>query len=245
MRRARGQGGIEMNRKYLEIARDPRIIPGVHRYCDEFCEHCAVRDRCLAFRCFTVFRRQQGRRDSDPTFLTVREATEFTRELAAIEGIGVPGLEAVLGGEQGTGGLRTEDPLIALAWEYALGVSLWLVLTPEELRQLNARSSGQAPEALVLWHHLRIHMKLVRATMARARAATGARHWHEDAVGCAKLTLVSVQRSREALHRLRTPASARTVGSLVSLLDDLERGIDERFPEARAYVRYGLDAPAA
>ncbi len=234
-----------MNRKYLEIARDPRIIPGVHRYCDEFCEHCAVSDRCLAFRCTTVYRRQQGRRDSEPTFLTGREATEFARELTAIEGVGVPGLDTALGGEQGTGGLRTKDPLTALAWEYALGVSLWLVLTPEELRQLSARSSGPAPEAIVLWHHLRIHMKLVRATKAHVRAATGARHWHDDAVGCAKVALVSLQRSREALLRLKTSASARTVESLVSVLDDLERGVDERFPEARSYVRPGLDAPAA
>jgi hypothetical protein len=35
------------------------------------------------------------------------------------------------------------------------------------------------------------------------------------------------------------------VTTLLGLLDAIEGGIDERFPDARGFVRVGLDVPAA
>jgi hypothetical protein len=55
---------------------------------------------------------------------------------------------------------------------------------------------------------------------------------------------VAVARSRRALLQLQTGAAARTVAPLLACLDTIERGIDERFPSARAFVRVGLDVPA-
>ena len=62
----------------------------------------------------------------------------------------------------------------------------------------------------------------------------------EDALGSAKLVLVAVQKSRAAVEALQR-GEADEVGELVPLLDALERGIDERFPGARSFVRFGLD----
>ncbi len=62
-------------------------------------------------------------------------------------------------------------------------------------------------------------------------------------MGSAKLALVSIERSRAALRALRTDANATDVAGLVALLDAIERGLDERFPGARSFVRLGLDVP--
>ena len=141
-----------MTRTFIAIARDPRIVPGIHHYCDEWCTTCAQTRRCLAFRCMEAYRKSKGRSALEPPFQSTEETVAFTRALAAVEGIGT--------------------------------------------------------------------------------------------IGCAKLTLVAVQRSRKALQQLRTEATAATADPLLGCLDTIERGVDERFPTARAFVRVGLDVPA-
>ena len=229
--------------RFLQVARDPQVIPGVHHYCDEWCDHCAVTARCLAFRCTEIHRKSKGRASSDPPFQSTEEMIEFTRALAAAEGTGTPELDELLTQGAHGGGFRTSDPLAQTAIEYALAVSMWLVLSPEELRSLR-RGSLPGPEEVVLWFHLRIYLKLTRALLTRQRVLAGLSGLHEDAIGCAKLTLVSVRRSRKALAQLNTPATSPTVTPLLGLLDVLEKGIHERFPDARRFVRVGLDVPA-
>ena len=41
------------------MARDPRIVPRIHRYCDEWCEQCAATDRCLLYKWRQEFVRRQ------------------------------------------------------------------------------------------------------------------------------------------------------------------------------------------
>ena len=40
-----------MDPQFLAIARDPRIIPGVHHYCNEWCDYCPVTARCCGYLC--------------------------------------------------------------------------------------------------------------------------------------------------------------------------------------------------
>jgi hypothetical protein len=236
-----GQRPARMAETFMALAREARIIPGVHHYCDEWCDMCPVRDRCLAYRCAAVYRKAQGRREGEPTFRSQSDAIAFTRVVAAAEGAATPELDALPSGTA-TVGLRTSDPLADTAWQYAVGVSMWLVLTPDDLRRLRHGGSPSAQE-VVLWHHLRIYIRLVRALAARERRNRPG--GQDEANGTAKCVLVSVQRSRKALLQLkRTPASD-TVSVLLPMLDVLDRGIDDLFPGARGYIRVGLDAAAA
>ena len=142
----------------------------------------------------------------------------------------------------GQSGLHTVDPLASVAWEYAVGAVF--LMTPAMLSEISARrrSSGPTPAEVVLWHHLRIYMKVVRALIALERmVATGCAS--EEPAGCIKLVLVSLDRSRESLRLLRTQANGSEVAGLIAALDDLERGLDRRVPEARGYVRFGIDCP--
>ena len=67
----------------------------------------------------------------------------------------------------------------------------------------------------------------------------------EEATGSAKLALVSMERSRRALQSMGSGANNAKISVLMALLDVLERGLDERFPSARSFLRIGLDCPAA
>jgi hypothetical protein len=224
-----------MNPRFLAIAQDPWIIPGVHHHCDEWCDYCPVPERCLEFRCTAAFRQQHRRRDADSTFASMEEAIAFTRELAALDGSSTEELDALLAKPGGGSGLETTDPLASAAWEYAVGAAF--LFTARSMSHLGKgrRAATPAPEEVVLWHHLRIYMKLVRALVSRSV---------DDANGCAKLVLVSAQKSRSALTAVR--ASGRdAVDPLIAALEELERGIERRFPMARGYVRAGLDCPVS
>ncbi len=233
-----------MNARFLAIARDPRIIPGVHHHCDEWCDYCPVTRRCLAFLCMAEFRRQHGRSHTDPPFTSVEAAVAFTRELAAIDGTSTEELDAVLAGPPGQSGLETSDPLASVAWEYAVRVALVLAATGGEVTTAKPRASGPEPEDVVVWYHLRIYLRVVRALISREKPL-GSSDRREDATGSAKLALVSIGRSRSALQSLRSAGNDVEISGLMALLDALERGLDERFPNARSFLRIGLDCPAA
>lgn len=94
----------------------------------------------------------------------------------------------------------------------------------------------------MLWYHVRIYLRLVRALVARERRAPGGNRM-EDANGSAKLVLVAIQKSRAAIERMQANEPAEDFTGLTSALVTLERGIKERFPDARTYVRVGLDVP--
>jgi hypothetical protein len=224
-----------MNAQFLAIAQDPTIIPGVHHHCDEWCDYCPVAARCLEFRCTAAFRRQHRRRDADPTFVSMDEAIGFTRELAALDGSSTEELDALLAKPGGGSGLETTDPLASVAWEYAVGAAFLFTAPPKPHQGKGRRAATPAPEEVVLWHHLRIYMKLVRALVSRSG---------DDANGCAKLVLVSAAKSRAALMAMRE-AGQDAVDPLIAALEDLERKVEQRFPLARGYVRAGLDCPVA
>jgi len=86
-----------MDPQFLAIARDPQIIPGVHHYCNEWCDYCGVTARCCGYRCTELYRKRRGRKDGEPTFRTINEAVEFTREMSAAEGVRTDELDALLG----------------------------------------------------------------------------------------------------------------------------------------------------
>jgi hypothetical protein len=233
-----------MNTHFLTIARDPAIIPGVHQHCDEWCDYCSVTSRCLAFRCMAEFRRQHGGSHADPPFTSMEAAVAFTRELAAIEGTPTEELDTLLVNPPGQSGLETSDPLASVAWEYAVRVALVLTTTGREVATAKPRASGPEPEDVLMWYHLRIYLSVLRALISRGNQP-GSSEGMEDATGSAKLALVSTERSRSALQSLRSAANDVEITGLMAVLDVLQRGLDERFPKARSFLRIGLDCPAA
>jgi hypothetical protein len=236
---------MTMNSRFIAVAQDPRIIPGVHHYCDEWCDYCPVTHRCLAFRCTIEYRKERGRREGEPTFGSLDEAVAFTKEVAALEGMPTEELDALLGNPPGHSGIETKDPLASLAWDYAMRVALWLAPLAHDALAQPTSLAEPTPVKVLLWYHVRIYMKIFRALVAKERTASGVSDRAEEAAGCAKLALVSVQRSRSALASAGLPAPANEIARLEAMLADLERGIHERFPQAQTFLRIGLDVPAA
>jgi hypothetical protein len=112
------------------------------------------------------------------------------------------------------------------------------------LRRSSRSPSGPSPEEVIIWYHLRIYMKIFRALVsAESHCDAGARN--DDALGCAKLAIVSIDRSRTALRTFGQTVGADAIEPLIAILDELDGGLEQRFPDARAFVRPGLDCPVA
>ena len=236
-----------MNAQFLAIAQDPRIIPGVHHYCDEWCDYCPVTQRYLGFRCVEAFRKNRGRTETEGTFANTDEAFELTRQLAAIEGLRTDELDELLAHPPGQSGVRTDDPLAERALDYAARSEL--LLLPIALQLASRRSSRSpsglpSPEEVVVWYHLRIYMKIFRALVSAASDCAGGPR-SDDARGCAKLAIVSIDRSRAALEGLRGTFGVDRIDPLIAILGELTCGLEQRFPDARAFVRPGLDCQVA
>src|SRR6185503_14666653 len=186
-----------MNATFLAIAQNPRIIPGVHHYCDEWCSYCPVTERCFSFLCTEAFRRERGRREEEETFADMGEAVEFTRQLCAVEGVRTDELDELLAHGPGESGVRTDDPLAERALDYAARAELLLLPIALQLASRPAvpARSGPTPEEVVVWYYLRIYMKIFRALVSAASDCHGGRH-SDEALGCAKLAMVSIDRSR-------------------------------------------------
>jgi hypothetical protein len=86
-------------------------------------------------------------------------------------------------------------------------------------------------------------MKLFRALVALDTHAEGA--GSDDARGCGKLALVSIDCSLEALRHLTDDISAADLDDLQRTLRRMRDGLETKIPGARASMRIGLDQPVA
>jgi hypothetical protein len=219
----------EVDSRFLQISRDPRIIHGLYRHCDEWCEFCRLTERCLSFRCRMELRRRQGRTPADSTFGTAAEAIEFGRQLALIEGTADADptppdaygrtLDAV-----------TDDRLATLALHYATR-SARLVRAPRSAAMGSAPPGRPTPAQVVLWFHSRVYFKTTRALVGKALADAGISHWRAEASICAGQALLAIARSRHVLERW--PDADGECRDLIALLDAIADGLRDQFPGVR------------
>ena len=102
--------------------------------------------------------------------------------------------------------------------------------------------SEATPVNVVAWLHMMIASKTFRALVSLHKASHGEPWFCDDANATAKLVLTSIDRSRAAFEEMEKvdPSDAR-VANLGDYLGMMSAAMEKRFPEARAFVRPGLD----
>jgi len=233
-----------MNSRFVEIARDPTLIPGVYEHCDQWCSYCPHTRRCLAHRCLVDYAKSTGRDPAGSVFTSLAELVQFTRDVAAATGEGTPELELLVKGPQAEGPLAAvSDPLTDLAIDYAAGVALMMGGVVPKRPPPRDDSPRPTPLEVLLWYQRQIVIRVQRAITSAKQAAAGQADRVQDAHGCAKVALIGIGRSRQALREIAPWADDRTIAELMRLLETLEAGLDQRFPSARSFIRPGLDVP--
>lgn len=210
------------------------FIRGVHWYCDEWCRLCPAIEGCLVAR----MRNAPGSRGKS---LKIEDIVAFTREVAAVEGRATPDLDAMFSPDPAVRATvpNPDCPLTQSAERYAREASRYL-LTRRWTPPSSPNLPNPTPLDVIAWYCVFLAGKVRRAVISDL-LASGQPDKREDALGCAKLGLVCIDRSRSALAQVRAKDDGRHIALLLTLLDETERLLERRFPSARAFVRPGLD----
>jgi hypothetical protein len=229
-----------METPLVALARDPKFIPLVYDYCDLWCEHCPVTSRCLLVAADRQSPRGDGR---DNAQLRLQLALALARAVIecssaaqkpiarldlALCDVSTAPREPALG-----------HPLEFLARHYALQAGRFL----RSVSPSGAQPPRGSALEVVAWYHFMIAAKTYRALVSHF-ASDREPDLLPDALGSAKAVLVAIDRSQTAWRSIASTSSMKddaTIGGLIELLEALATGVEMRFPEARAFIRPGLD----
>lgn len=227
--------------RFLELATDPNLIPGIYNGCDQWCHYCPATERCLAFKC----------RPSDRIYENIEEkmleSMQYLKDCHDAEGLQPPeDLLLLLKGERPAAAryVPIDDPLERMGKHYAVLATAFLATIDEEIppSPLPRREHGPTPFDVFLFYHVLIAIKIYRAISSSLEAArTGATHARWDADASAKVALIGVDRSDEALQVMALDDGDVRIPHMRKHLARLRRELEARFPAARALRRPGLD----
>jgi hypothetical protein len=231
-----------MDNTLRALVRDPRFIPLVYDYCDMWCERCPITHRCLLFAAEKLLCRGVTRIGDDSG---LEEAIDLTR--AVIDGSSPADKPiARLDLELCDVSTAPREPALGHPLEYL--ARHYAIQAAEFLRPLQCEPDGQMPRGspgeVIARHHFLIAAKTYRALVSHYGAETEP-ELRRDALGCARLVLTAIERSLAAWRSLAITGHDARIGGLIELLEALSAAVEIRFPDARAFLRPGLDDGAA
>lgn len=232
--------------RFLALATDPNLVPGIYNGCDQWCHYCPATERCLAFKC-----RPGSGGDDRGAYENIEEKLfESMRYLKACheaEGLQPPeDLLRLLDGERPSSMTYSpvDDPLERMGKHYAVLATAFLATSDESLppNPLPKRPHGPTPFEVFLFYHVLIAIKVYRAISSSLEAArTGGAQARWDADVSAKVALIGIGRSDEALQVMALDDDDPRIPHMRRHLSRLRRDVEARFPAARTLVRPGLD----
>ena len=252
------------------IFRDPNMIPGIHNYCDRWCERCPRTARCSVFAMTESENTDPQTRDveNEAFWSELQETFDLTLEMAR-DWMDENDIEIDEAEYQDYLALRehvdryTEDhPIMKAAGAYRQQVHDWFHAHEAIFEHLNqdvreawpSSGCGTDSEAalwelsdivdVILWYHTLILAKLHRAVhQVIERNITGEEDITGDSDGSAKIALISMDRSLYAWNVLRKhlPDHESDILGFCAQLEKLRRRTEACFPNARAFIRCGLD----
>jgi len=241
--------------RLIARAQDPRLIPGIYNYCDGRCPRCRFTDRCLTYLDNQEVDAAAGSREdaslAEKVGASLRRTLDMLSEIGRRKGIDLGALCADDDAEavkiEAAFKRHYDDPIVVRSREYArLAWRIAKALAPLVV----ARGDPLVVDAVetIEWFSTLISSKVYRAVAGQAEG------WHgnddenvqPDHDGSAKIALIGIAQSREAWRLLIEHGKATADGvpaQAVQMLEALEAGVRQRFPQATAFVRPGFDEP--
>jgi len=248
---------------------DGGFIAGIYNFCDRWCERCAFTGRCRVFarqqqHAGTVLRDEENAAFWLDMAQILGEVEQLLQKIMADAGIPLPTPDesaTFMAHEEKQWKLIRQHPLSQQAEAYAAQAEVWFVAAKPLFQQTEAILNQQIANdeiepdpmetanlltnaaGIIRWYQYQIGVKLMRALRSQYSAA--ATEWLDlsDQHGSAKVALLGIDRSLAAweLFRRALPDQDETIMPLLAGLDRLRRQAEQQFPQARAFIRPGLD----
>ena len=224
------------------------FVPGIFNFCDRWCERCPLTARCRVYAKELEY--ADGERDAVLQEAFCRnlqsifnETKEMLREAAAERGIDIDTLDLEEAGEIIELKRRAveQQGIMKLAEKYTKQAGIFLHAqdlsgeTTDPIRLEMLQIIGR--------YYCFIGAKINRALYAEADYEEDADPdaFRSDGDGSMKIALIAVDRSITAWKVLLTDETQREIKPLIRLLETLRRMCEEKFPNARDFLRPGFD----
>jgi hypothetical protein len=228
--------------------KENNFVPGIFNFCDRWCERCPLTARCR------VYARELEYADGERSAVLQEafcrnlqnifiETKEMLREAAAECGIDIDQLDLKEAGEIIELKRRAveQHDLTKLAEKYTKQAGIFLhaqdlsdeTIDPIRLEMLQ----------VIGRYYCFIGAKINRALYAEADYEEDAdsNAFRNDGDGSIKIALIVIDRSITAWSILLTDETQREIKPLIRLLETLRRMCEEKFPNARDFLRPGFD----
>jgi hypothetical protein len=260
-----------MDKEYIKkLAEDPRFIPGIYNYCDRWCERCPLTHRCMNFALSEEqFDDPQARDINNKAFWqklheVFQVTLEMVKENAKEQGINLDSLDLQQGVDEREmlRDAAENHECARAAKTYGRIVNDWFnaaqPLFDEKADDLSLQAQLELPNSnpaevaaslkdsvdVIRWYQHFIYVKLLRAiTGACEEDSKRPDEVPSDSNGSAKVALIAIDRSIAAWGQMRRhlPDRRDDILDILVHLDQLRRKVEMVFPDARAFVRPGLD----
>jgi hypothetical protein len=242
---ADGNGMNILSQPFVKAVLDPTLIPGIFNACDQWCMYCPATARCLAYRC-----RPPGAKEEDPQDIYANiasrmlEGVQLLRNLNRAEGREIPELEMLMSKDprEQLCFPVVDDPLERMGRRYGKLTDAYLLSRPDFPFVMKPRPEGPTAYEVLAWYHQLIPSKIYRALASRAAAVRGEPFGDADARASAKTALIGIDRSRAAIQDMRQEDDDVRLDEIGAHLRRVARELEGRFPDARSFVRVGLDS---
>lgn len=244
-----GKKALEQFQKLFN-SRD--IISGIHNYCDRWCERCSYTNRCSVFAMNTEedrIRKETNEPEKDLAEYVgsmLRDALELLHDLAREHGIDFDEID------EEEPEIRKKDKecyLVRKAGEHSKWLSKWFTANATLLSQVAEQLQSVSKDDLAVFNDavevLRwyLHFIAVKFSRASVKPPDNSPVGNNDSNGSAKIAIIAVNRSIEALALLLKFIPEQEDELLQGLvrLERIKKRALKDFPEAMSFKRPGLD----
>lgn len=261
-----------MDKKRIkEIVNRPGMIPGIHNYCDQWCERCELTSRCSVFAMEQENPKRPCSNDIENQEFwnqiceTLQTTLDLLREMAEKNGLDIDAPVSEEEEEQDTVEREKafENELVKAAGEYRETVRKWFEssegLFEEKQKELELKARLALPDSdpeaeamdfndiieIIQWYHTLIPVKIHRAVFQEPfDFPEGEDDFPSDADGSAKVALIGIDRSIATWMRMRGhfPEKEDDILDILIHLDRMRKSLEKAFPKARSFKRPGFDA---
>jgi len=218
------------------------FIVGIFNYCDRWCEHCPLTNRCRLFADMAEVDFEQGNGPlTEPRML--RERRRLAAQMIELHA------EAEELGEEATS--MPDECLghLPQGLESSVGPDPEVVANGSALRskmrklELSANPAVRLAIQTIQYFSLFVPMKMMRAFSQVARHGPG--DPQSDANGSGKAALLALERMESAWHTLIDTHhySPTEAAPFLAEIARMQRNLQRAVPNARKFVRPGFDEP--
>jgi hypothetical protein len=229
------------------------FIPGIFNYCDRWCERCNFTDRCESYQFEKELRGHTEEGDELPSLKKKpNEQDDSEDQFDEFDEFPVDEIDEDLYDEEDYFSLQKKSdrhPLVIIAEKYSMDAYKWLIKThkhfEDNLTYWLAKGYADLMSGefdVLFYYNFFIHVKLKRAVWGYIEQQDFEEDT-DDMNGSAKVALLSIDRMLEALKTLKRHlrSERERLESFKKQLEKIRYDAEELFPEARSFVRPGLD----